>query len=132
MRHAKWQFRSNGSAWHGVMRLAPVVTKRKLVEISSDQRGVIMAKSKSFPKTDVGASTPRPMSSEQHDHLKSLVDHTLTSAEYNAHGHAVGKGATGKMVPSHSHLQDWIVSSAGCIAESPEHEQRRRGISGSE
>lgn len=62
-------------------------------------------KSTKFPQTNVGASTPRPMSSEQHDHLKSLVDHTITSAKYNAHGHAVGKGATGKMVPSHSHLQ---------------------------
>jgi hypothetical protein len=45
------------------------------------------------------------MSPEQHDHFKSLVGHTLESAQYVGHGHVVGKGATGKMVPSHAHLQ---------------------------
>jgi hypothetical protein len=63
-----------------------------------------MAKNK-FPTTDAGASTPRPMSSEQHNHFKELAGHLITNAAAVGHGHMVGVGATGKMVPNHAHLQ---------------------------
>lgn len=56
--------------------------------------------------TDTGASSrPKAMSDEQRDHFMSLVSHTLDNALANGHGHFVGSGSTGKMVPNHAHLQ---------------------------
>jgi hypothetical protein len=55
--------------------------------------------------TDTGASSPKPMSDGQREHFKGLVSSTLDNAVANGHGHFVGTGSTGKMVPNHAHLQ---------------------------
>lgn len=50
-------------------------------------------------------STPAERKAANDDHHRTLISHTLDAATYGGHGHAVGKGATGKMVPSDAHMQ---------------------------
>jgi hypothetical protein len=53
------------------------------------------------------SSTVAERSSANRKHHSELIGHTLDSAAYNAHGHAVGKqGARGHtMTPSDAHMQ---------------------------
>ena len=59
------------------------------------------------PMTDSGATNPRPMSTAQHNHFKTLTSLTLDNAVAVGHGHAMGRqGAKGHtMVPSDAHTQ---------------------------
>jgi hypothetical protein len=50
-------------------------------------------------------STPAERSAANRTHHQELVGHTLDNAVANGHGHAVGRNATGKMVPSDAHFQ---------------------------
>jgi hypothetical protein len=96
MRSVRWQFRSNGSAWHGVMHLTS--------DVSNFDEGEVMAKSK-FPITDTGATEPKPMSAAQHSHFSDIVDHTITNTIRAGHtGHALGDQGH-KMPKSDAHLQ---------------------------
>ena len=69
-----------------------------------------MAKSKTFPSTDTGATEPKPMTAEQHAHFQWLVDHTIDNTVRAGHGgHMLGKagpGNTGHDMPkSDAHMQ---------------------------
>ena len=66
-----------------------------------------MAKSTKFPQTNVGASTPRPMSAGQHAHFRGLATNLIDNAVAVGHGHMVGKqGPKGHvMPPSDAHKQ---------------------------
>ncbi len=54
--------------------------------------------------TDSGASNPRPMSAEQHEHFKGLVSATIDNAAAVGHGHMVGSQGHA-YVPSDAHKQ---------------------------
>ena len=103
-RSIQWQFRQKDSAtWHGRVRLPDLTELSKLITSKRD-RETNMA-NKKFPQTDSGASAPREMSSEQHQHFQDLVDHTITNTVRAGHtGHALGdRGHT--MPPSDMHKQ---------------------------
>jgi|HubBroStandDraft_5_1064220.scaffolds.fasta_scaffold210142_2 hypothetical protein len=65
-----------------------------------------MAKAKpstAMPLT--GTSTQAERDAANRTHHSELIGHTLDSAAYGGHGHAVGSGPTGKMVPNDSVYQ---------------------------
>jgi hypothetical protein len=64
-----------------------------------------MAKKPSTAMRLDAKSTPAQREAANRQHQSELIGHTLDGAVGAGHGHAVGTGSTGKMVPSDAHLQ---------------------------
>jgi hypothetical protein len=69
---------------------------------------------------DSGATAPREMSKEQHQHFSELVDHTMTNTVRAGHGgHALGKAGPGNtghtMPPSDAHKQGGAYIRQGAL-----------------
>ena len=65
-----------------------------------------MAKKPSTAMPLDAKSTPAERESANRTHHEELIGHVLDNAVALGHGHAVGSGSTGKMVPSDAHLQN--------------------------
>jgi hypothetical protein len=72
-----------------------------------------MAKKPSTAMPLDAKSTAKERSDANRQHHQELIGHTLDNAVAVGHGHAVGSGPTGKMVPNDSAFQGSAETSRG-------------------
>ena len=79
-----------------------------------------MAKKPSTAMPLNAKSTPAEREAADRAHKTELINHTLDNAVAVGHGHAVGSGPTGKMVPSDHAKQRGGYIGQGAFARTPQ------------